>query len=206
MILDKIHSPEDVGRLDGDLLPEDHPARLSAARVLTVYAGPPCAGKSELGRGAGHGELIDVDDLLAELGGYYSASASRQAHALALQDLDDAIQRGTPSIGVVAPLLSERMRDEYAERAAAAGYTSRLLYVTAALPVLEGRNRRRSSRRLRMASLRACVSVKPAPSTGCCCGSGEAPSMNLSISPSSSLPMWVVKGLGGAAGTWPLRN
>ena len=148
-------------RADGDLLPEDHPARLSAARVLTVYAGPPCAGKSELGRGAGHGELIDVDDLLAELGGYYSASASRQAHALALQDLDDAIQRGTPSIGVVAPLLSERMRDEYAERAAAAGYTSRLLYVTAALPVLEGRNRRRSSRRLRMASLRAMATAPP---------------------------------------------
>jgi len=148
-------------RADGDLLPEDHPARLSAARVLTVYAGPPCAGKSELGRGAGHGELIDVDDLLTELGGYYSASASRQAHALALQDLEDAIQRGTPSIGVVAPLLSERMRDEYAERAAAAGYTSRLVYVTAALPVLEGRNRRRSSRRLRMASLRAMATAPP---------------------------------------------
>ena len=148
-------------RADGDLLPEDHSAKLSAARVLTVYAGPPCAGKSETASRGNHGELIDVDDLLAELGGYYSASASRQAHALALQDLDDAIARGIPSIGVVAPLLSARMRDEYAERAADAGYSSRLVYVTAALPVLESRNRRRSSRRLRMPALRAMAGPAP---------------------------------------------
>ena len=148
-------------KADGDLLPEDHKARLGLARVLTVYAGPPCAGKSETAKRGEHGAIIDVDDLLDELGGYYSSSASRQAHALALQDLDDAVARGIPSIAVVAPLLSAKMRDEYAERAASAGYASRLVYVTAELPVLEGRNRKRSSRRLRMAALRAMAGDPP---------------------------------------------
>jgi predicted kinase len=148
-------------KADGDLLPDDHPAKLSMARVLTVYAGPPCAGKSETALRGKHGALIDVDDLLDELGGYYSGEASRQAHALALQDLDEAISRDVSSIAVVAPLLSERMRDEYAERAAAAGYSSRLVYVTAQLPVLEARNRKRSTRRLRMAALRAMAGEAP---------------------------------------------
>ena len=152
-------------KADGDLLPEDHKARLGLARVLTVYAGPPCAGKSETAKRGEHGAIIDVDDLLDELGGYYSASASRQAHALALQDLDDAVARGILSIAVVAPLLSAAMRDEYAERAASAGYASRLVYVTAELPVLEGRNRKRSSRRLRMAALRAMAGDLPEEAT-----------------------------------------
>lgn len=149
-------------KADGDLLPDDHPAKLALSQILTVYAGPPCSGKSETALRGEHGALIDVDDLLNELGGFYSASASRQAHALALQDLDDAIERGVPSIGVVAPLLSSKMRDEYAGRAAAAGYASRLVYLTADLPVLESRNRRRSSRRLRMAALRAMAGEPPA--------------------------------------------
>ena len=148
-------------KADGDLLPDDHPQKLSLARVLTVYAGPPCAGKSETALRGKHGALIDVDDLLDELGGYYSGEASRQAHALALQDLDEAISRDVSSIAVVAPLLSERMRDEYAGRAAAAGYSSRLVYVTAQLPVLEARNRKRSTRRLRMAALRAMAGEAP---------------------------------------------
>ena len=152
-------------KADGDLLPEDHKARLGLARVLTVYAGPPCSGKSETAKRGEHGAIIDVDDLLDELGGYYSSSASRQAHALALQDLDDAVARGIPSIAVVAPLLSAAMRDEYAERAASAGYASRLVYVTAELPVLEGRNRKRSSRRLRMAALRAMAGDPPEEAT-----------------------------------------